>query len=213
MLESSEKTDTRNRILDAAEQLFAEHGFDGTSIREVTRAADVNVAAVHYHFGSKEAVLRGVTDRIAGPINIRRSALLAQLLEAEPEGAGLERLIECFVRADVEVLLDLQERGARVARFLGRTYSDQTEWIQEMAHEQYAAATDFYPHIGAALPHLNADEVAWRVRQTVAVIVNLFATWPEQGMSRSAAERLLTRMVTFLAGGLRAPAPDFVPRR
>lgn len=214
MFEPVDKSTTRDRILDAAEQLFAEHGFDGTSIREVTRAAGVNVAAVHYHFGSKEAVLRGVTDRIAGPINARRHDLLGDLLKGSDRGRPtLEELIDCFVRADVEVLLELQQRGPTVARFLGRTYSDQTEWIQEMAREQYAAATLFYSHIGAALSHLDRDEVVWRVRQMVAVIVNLFATWPEEGMTRPEAARLLDRLVTFLAGGLRAPAPATVSRR
>jgi AcrR family transcriptional regulator len=52
---------TTDAILDAAERLFAAHGYDAVSVREITRDAEVNVAAVHYHFGSKEAVLRGVT--------------------------------------------------------------------------------------------------------------------------------------------------------
>ena len=209
MFEQVTQLDTRSRILDAAEQLFAEHGFDGTSIREITRAADVNVAAVHYHFGSKEAVLRGVTDRVAEPISARRAELLSDAIEAASPGApSVEMLLDAFIRADTEVLLDLQERGPRVARFLGRTYGDQTGWIQAMAGEQYSQAVAFYPHLAAAAPHLPASEIAWRMSQVVAVIVNLFATWPTTGIDRDAAEDLLNRLVTFLAAGMRAPAPD-----
>lgn len=208
MIEQS-PTDTRGRILDAAERLFAEHGFDGTSIREVTRAADVNVAAVHYHFGSKEALLRGVTDRVAIPISARRSGLLdVAVAAAAPDVPGLEALLDAFVRADIELLLDLQDRGPRVARFLGRTYSDQTRWIQKMAREQYAqAATSFIPLIARNLPDLGDEEVSWRIGQMIALIVHVFATWPSDGISSDEAERMLRRLVTFLAAGLRAPAP------
>ena len=200
--------DTRTRILDAAEHLFAVRGFDGTSIREITRVAGVNVAAVHYHFGSKEAVLRGVTDRVARPISVRRSQLLEAAVEAAgTETPGLEALLDAFVRADVEILLELHERGPWVARFLGRTYGDQTGWIQEMAREQYAQGEEFFPLLAAALPDLSADEIAWRMSRVVAVIVHLFATWPEEGLSADGAEVLVNRLVTFLAGGLRAPLP------
>ncbi len=203
-----EPNDTRTRILDAAEELFAVHGFDGTSIREITRRAGVNVAAVHYHFGTKEAVLRGVSDRVAHPISDKRRHLLQSVVETAGPGAPeVEALLDAFLRADIEVLLELQERGPKVARFLGRTYSDQTDWIQQMAAEQYAQAAEFYPHLGAALPHLDREEIAWRVRQVVAVIVHLFTTWPEEGMSEDAAEVVLARLVTFLAGGMRAHSP------
>lgn len=209
MFESTATADTRSRILDAAEQLFAEHGFDGTSIREVTRDAAVNVAAVHYHFGSKEALLRGVTDRVAVPISERRAELLdAVVAAAAPEVPGLEPLLDAFVRADIEVLLELQDRGPRVARFLGRTYSDQTQWIQEMAREQFAgAAASFVPLIARNMPEVGDGEVAWRIGQMTALIVHLFATWPRDGIDAAEAERMLGRLVTFLAAGLRAPAP------
>lgn len=195
---------TKDEILDAAEGLFAVHGFDGVSIRQITKAAGVNVAAVHYHFGSKEAVLRGVTDRVAGPINDRREELLRKVTsgEAVPE---LEDLLDAFIRADIEILLELQGRGTAVARFLGRTYSDQTAWIQEMALEQFSPASGLLPAFLKALPHLNPTELGWRISLVVAVIVQTFATWPEEGMDAKSAEALLGRLVTFLTAGLRAP--------
>jgi AcrR family transcriptional regulator len=61
-------TDTRDRILDAARHLFAEHGYDGTSIRDITVAAEANVAAVGYHFGSKEGLYGDVLQALVGPL-------------------------------------------------------------------------------------------------------------------------------------------------
>jgi AcrR family transcriptional regulator len=68
--------DTKERILDAAERLFAAHGFAGTSLRAVTKEAGVNLAAVHYHFGTKEDLLRAVLSRIVIPVNRERLEML-----------------------------------------------------------------------------------------------------------------------------------------
>ena len=204
MIESSNGTDSRCRILDAAEELFARHGFDGTSIREITRLAEVNVAAVHYHFGSKEAVLRAVTDRVAQPISTRREALLEQA-RASAHPPSLESLLDAFLRPDIEMLLALHERGPTVAWFLGRTYGDQTPWIQEMAQSQFRQADAFYPLLAGALPNLSAEELAWRMQQVIAIIICQFATWPAVGMPEDEADGLVLRLVTFLAAGLRAP--------
>src|SRR3954447_22854602 len=67
---------TRDRILDAAEELFMEHGFEATSLRQITTAAEVNLAAVNYHFGSKEELFQSVLTRRLDPMNQERLALL-----------------------------------------------------------------------------------------------------------------------------------------
>ena len=209
MFDSAQPGSAQDKILNAAEELFARHGYDGTSIREITRLADVNVAAVHYHFGSKESVLRAVTDRIALPISRRRSALLEEATErALPDNPTVEVLLETFLRADIEMLLSLQERGPTVAWFLGRTYGDRTPWIQEMAAAQFSQATEFYPLLAAALPQVTPDELAWRMRQVVAVIVHQFSTWPPEGMDAATAEHLLARLVALLSAALRAPGGE-----
>ena len=80
--------DTKERILNAAERLFGEHGFAGTSLRAITKEAGVNLAAIHYHFGSKEALLLEALHRYAAPVNQQRLQLLQEVedaLEVWPE--------------------------------------------------------------------------------------------------------------------------------
>src|ERR687884_1611729 len=88
--------ETRTRILDAAEALFMQHGFEGTSMRLLTGKAEVNLAAVNYHFGSKDALIEALFRRRLDPMNAARVAALEQL-EAESRPADPERIIRAFV--------------------------------------------------------------------------------------------------------------------
>ena len=72
--------ETRDKILGAAEQLFAHHGFEGTSLRAVTGLAEVNLASANYHFGSKEGLLKAVIERRIGPVNEERLSMLLSTL-------------------------------------------------------------------------------------------------------------------------------------
>lgn len=197
---------TPDRLLDTAERLFAERGFDGTSVRDITAAASVNQAAIHYHFGSKEAVLRAATDRVVGPLNVRRHQLLDELLERDPVPAA-DDLLRIFLQADLETLQVLQGRPG-AARLVGRIYSDPSPAMRAMVGEQFGeTGARFEAALAAALPDLPPTELSWRLDQIVAVIVNLFLRWPLDGMSDSACASLLERLVGFLGAGLRAPAP------
>ena len=100
---------TRERILDSAEKLFAERGYYGVSIRDVTGAADVDVALVSYHFGSKQGLLEAVFLRRAADLNDERLALLdAVLADSGRRSPRLEDIIDAFTRP----LLDRSTRGS-----------------------------------------------------------------------------------------------------
>ena len=100
---------TRGRILDAAEKLFAERGYHGVSIRDVTGAAEVDVALVSYHFGSKQGLLEAVFLRRAADLNDERLALLdAVLAQSGRRAPRLEDIIDAFTRP----LLDRSTRGS-----------------------------------------------------------------------------------------------------
>ncbi|HEX9207788.1 MAG TPA: TetR family transcriptional regulator [Steroidobacteraceae bacterium] len=100
---------TRERILDAAEKLFAERGFHGVSVRDITGAAGVDVALANYHFGSKQGVLEAVFLRRAADLNDERRARLDAVLEASSprRPPRLEDIIDAFTRP----LLDRSKRG------------------------------------------------------------------------------------------------------
>ena len=199
--------DTRTAILDAGELLFAEAGYSGVSLREITRHADVNVAAIHYHFGGKEEVLRSVTDRIIGPLNQRRLGLLEATLRRN-DPAPIDEIMDAFVRPDIETLQRLSERGPATARLLGRIYSDPTPWIREMSATQFSEIRRLiFPAIGASVPHLDDESLAWRMERVTAVIVDLFLRWPEAGMTDAEAERTIGRLVAVFSAMLTVPEP------
>ena len=100
--------DTRSRILDAAERLFMEHGFDGTSMRMITSQAGVNLAAVNYHFGTKELLIQEVFRRRLTHLNQSRLVALDQL-EAEAAGAPIKpsRIVDAFFGTALRMAADV----------------------------------------------------------------------------------------------------------
>src|SRR5437764_6402442 len=85
---------TKERILDVAEALFMEHGYEATSLRAITTAAEVNLAAVNYHFGSKEELFQAVLTRRLDPMNQQRLELLTRFEgEAAPKPLGCDRIL------------------------------------------------------------------------------------------------------------------------
>jgi len=117
----SDPKDTKERILDAAERLFAVTGFEATSLRNITAEADVNLAAVNYHFGSKEKLTEAVFSRRLEPMNRERIALL-DALEAHggPDSRNLEAIVEAFVGPPLRMSRDPERGGPAFMRLLGK---------------------------------------------------------------------------------------------
>src|SRR3990167_10529329 len=106
---------TKDRILGAAEELFAQHGFSGTSLRQVTSRADVNIAAVNYHFGSKENLVNEVFRRRLDELSQKRLAALAAAREASPD--NLEAILAAFIEPALALTLD-RHGGSAFVRLL-----------------------------------------------------------------------------------------------
>src|SRR5881628_1017735 len=94
-------SDTRSRILDVAEELFGERGLDRVSIRDITRKAKVNLAAINYHFGSKEDLIAAIFEREFVPVNEARLAALDAVQRAGKKDPKLEAILEAFIRPTV----------------------------------------------------------------------------------------------------------------
>jgi len=203
--------ETKNRILDAAEALFAAGGFDGTSLRKVTGVAEVNLAAVNYHFGNKEGLLHAVLARRIAPVNQERLQRL-DALEAEDRTPSLEEVTRAFVLPALDRHSD--ERGRLFARrLLGRFFSEQgSEWLPVFLEQFREVKERFGLAFHNCLPHLSVVEVAWRMHFAIGAMAHAMADECRlDALSGGAcdprdAKTLRRELVTFIVGGLRAPS-------
>lgn len=203
--------DTRARIIAATEQLFAEGGEEATSLRAITRAAQVNVAAIHYHFGGRDGLLKAVLDRIVGPLNERRIELLDRAFALRGPTVPVDVLLDAFLRPDLELLANLRRRQVQLARFLGRSYTQPSATLAGFMDQQFQPlASSFFPLLRQALPGLDQTELQVRMRLIVAMVTVLFATAPaatEPGpLGSDDLEVQLRRLVAFCAAGLSTPS-------
>ena len=210
-------TPTKNRILDAAETLFMEHGFEATSLRQITALAEVNLAAVSYHFGSKEELFESVLTRRLDPMNRERIALLTRFeREAAPEVLSCERILTAMFIPALELARDRQRGGQNFLRLLGRAYADPAPFIRRFLSEQYAVMiARFKGAFGRALPHLPKKELSWRLHFVMGALSYTLAGTDALKMIAALSPReagndemLLRRLAPFLVAGLKAPLPD-----
>src|SRR5688572_31795620 len=117
----------RPRILAAAEELFMQHGFEGTSMRLLTAKAGVNLAAVNYHFGSKHALIEAVFRRRLDPMNTERIAALERLENPSPEN-----IIRAFVAPSLRLIEDAKGGSRNFSRLLGRTYTEPAKSVRAL---------------------------------------------------------------------------------
>lgn len=212
--------DTRSRILDAAEGLFVEHGFEATSMRMITAAAAVNLAAVNYHFGSKEALIQEVFRRRLTWLNRER---LRALDEFERKGGGAplkpSQIVEAFFGTALRLAEDEQHGGRRFMRLLGRTYTDPAQFVRTFLAEEYADVVDrFSAALFRALPDVPREEILWRFHFMLgAMAYALAGTDALQIMSGMVGDEhpaaVSPRLMAFLLGGLRAPLPESAAKK
>jgi len=205
--------ETQIRILDAAEELFMQHGFEGTSMRLLTARAGVNLAAVNYHFGSKDALIEAVFRRRLDPMNAERIAALDRL-EKEAAGRPLEPepIIRAFVGAGLRMIEDAKG-GRNFIRLLGRTYTDPQKQIRALIGSLYAPAMErFKVAFERALPQMPREELVWRMHFMFGTLAyTLAATDTVQLIAgckpedRYDARLLEERLAAFLVAGLLAP--------
>src|SRR5258708_1806514 len=156
---------TKARILDAAEALFLEHGFEATSLRAITTHAGVNLAAVNYHFGSKEELFQAVLTRRLDPMNQERLSLLAELeRSAAPNPVPCDRILGAMFIPALKQARNPERGGNNFLRLLGRAYADPARFIRQFLSDQYAVMiARFKAAFARALPDLPPRELSWRL--------------------------------------------------
>ena len=131
-------TDTRSRLLDVAERLFMEKGFEGTSVRQITGEAGVNLASANYHFGSKEALLKAVFTRRLEWLNRERIRVL-DTMEAQAGGRPLKpsQIVDAFFGTLLRMGSEPDQGGQTFLRLLGRTITSPSEMIHTLFAGEY----------------------------------------------------------------------------
>lgn len=209
--------DTKSRILDAAEHLFMEHGFEATSLRSLTAAAGVNLAAVNYHFGSKEELFQAVLTRRLDPMNQERIDLLERLeREAGERAVSCEKILSAMLIPALRLARDEKRGGKNFLRLLGRAYADPAPFIRHFLSEQYADMIGrFKESFLKALPHLTRQELTWRLHFVMGALSYTLAGTDVLKLIAHALpgekdndELLLQRLAPFLVAGLKAPLGD-----
>jgi AcrR family transcriptional regulator len=204
---------SRERILEEAERVFGAYGFDGASMRQVAEAAEVPLALVSYHFGSKEGLYRAVFDRRVPTVVEQRLAGLA-IAMSEPD---LDRRLELVVKALVFPMLHLRARDRDPS--FGRVLAHET---MDPSSEQRGFIRDMFDPIAravvkalaSALPRRSKQEIWWAYEFMLGAMVYVMGDAGRierlsGGLCRPDDEEGAVRhMVAFLTAGLRHGAPQ-----
>jgi len=203
---------TRERLLDAAEKLFAENGIGATSLRAVTAEAAANLASIHYHFGSKDALLVEVFTRRIAPVNAQRLERLDQVEANDPD--NLDAIVRAFISPALHLLQHPELGGRHFTHLMGRLYSEPDEIKFKILHMFEEVVLRFTTSIGACLPHLDPTELFWRFHYMVGsmaftmVSSDLVESRSPDGSPRDGFDEKLERLIRFISGGLSAPGSD-----
>ena len=224
-LETSGADATRERLCAAAEALFLEHGYEGSTLRMVATQAGVNLAAANYHFGGKDALFQKVIAARLDALHEARLALLDQYEQAEddeqtsratgPVALTCERLLAALFIPALQLARDPRVGGPDFLRLLGRAYVDLSPALRGFLSERYAEAIHRYKEaFGRALPHLSKQELSWRLHFMLGALSFTLAgtdAWRLIATITPGAApdaQLLRRLSPFLIAGLQAPVPE-----
>ena len=207
-----ESRSTKERILDAAEALFARRGFAATSMRLITRTADVNLAAVNYHFGSKANLVESVFRRGLRPLNEERLARLEALPEA---GRTVADVLRAFLGPAFEMLASREERDRQFIRLLARSHTDEMAGTKHFMDRLYAGALGtFRSALAAVMPGIPESELTWRLHFVAGAtsyamagrdVLGILGTDDAGDNAAMDADAVGTRLLPFLTAGLCAP--------
>ena len=225
---------TQDQILQAAESLFIKHGFEATTLRQITATAGVNLAAVNYHFGSKEALLQEVFKHRLRQLNEERLSALDRL-EKQAAGKPVKptKILDAFFGTLLRLAQTDPKGGANFLRLLGRTLSEPSDFIRIFLASEYEEVLRRYKEaLIKSLPDVPREEILWRFHFMLGATAYAIAgtdslkLLAHEGLKETQEapsrykpkdkesdfmqiNRLLPRLMNFLIGGLRAPLPDF----
>jgi AcrR family transcriptional regulator len=201
---------TKAAVLVAAERLFALHGFQNVSVRDITSVAGVNLASVNYHFGSKDALLFEIFRRRTAELNRERARMLHEAADRHDGRPPVRAILTALCAPPLRWSNPDHERRIAV-QFIIRARSEGTEAMREALSTDVSHLRRFADALITALPHLAPEVVYWRLHFTLGMLHNnRFAEFDRlhilsDGVTReSDTASLLQRMVDFAEAGFLA---------
>ncbi|MEM7705687.1 MAG: TetR/AcrR family transcriptional regulator [Pseudomonadota bacterium] len=160
---------TKQRIIQAAEHLFASHGFVRASLRQVTELAEVNLASVNYHFGSKENLIQEVFRRHLDGLNVEREKAFEEVMAADAN-PPLRDLLKAFIAPALRLSTD-PVHGEYFVQIVTRGFVEYKDQFREFLSREYGDINRrFFAAIAKHLPHLPDQEVARRLDFTIGAL-------------------------------------------
>jgi len=214
------QVDTRERLLDAAENLFAREGLSRPSVRQITSEAGVNVAAVNYHFGSRERLVEAVFERHATAVNAERVEKLdAILLDAGSKRPSLSAILEAYLEVRLRHRKERDPGGPGLKQLFGHLLAEPPEVVEPLMQKHFQPTTNrFLDALAQALPELPGHELEFRFQLVMASLATTATAAPKTLNAPTAGQhqkmdtetmndkQTIQKLVTFLAAGLRAPS-------
>jgi AcrR family transcriptional regulator len=208
----AEDRDTRERILEVAERLFAQHGYAGVSLRSIMAAAEANTAAVHYYFRSKEGLLRAIFEMRIGPMSAERHALF-DAVEQKVDGQvpDLHGVLDAFYRPAIR--RSRSPEGEAFNKVSALCSVDPNPAVRQVVFDVYDdVARRFVSLLRRACPHLNDESFYWRLNCLYGSMMYVrahngrVAYLVGNDRPESDAQTVLDELIAFTEAGLLAPA-------
>lgn len=208
--------DTKSRILDAAEELFVSGGFDSLSMRQITSAAGVNLAAVNYHFGSKDALIQSVLARKLDPLNEQRIAMLDAFEQQFGAQMTCEHVLAAMFLPAVRLFRDdAGPHAGSFLQFLGRAYTEPSPVVRDFIHTHYIQTLGrFFSAFQRTLPDLSRQDLGFRLNFAMGALSGILAGGNTQRLIKDFTQGqgdevlLLSRLSALMVAALRAPLPE-----
>jgi AcrR family transcriptional regulator len=208
------KHNTQHKILDAAQSLFADSGFNDTSLRQITSTAEVNLASVNYHFGSKKELIQAVLQRYLVVLMPRLDQEFSRLL-SEQKSTSLNQVLQVFVKPLLE-LNKVHQNGTRIfLQLLGRGYTDVQGHLRWFFNQHYGRVLEKLVRlVQQTCPELPASELFWRLHFSLGTVVFTMAS--NEALAEIAQadfnekvdiEGVILRLLPYLSAAIAAPVP------
>jgi len=202
-------TNAKEKILEAARELFARDGYEMTSLRAITAKANVNLASVNYHFKSKANLITEILSHALRPLTEARLALLEKAIAAaHPKNPTLEAVLEAFIRPCLEICVDPNKETT--TKLFERALAEEREVFAQVIERDINPSILHFSHIlSKTLPDVPREEILWRLHFTIGAIIHTTCHHRDlfrlPGMTcKLDKESALQRLITYTAAGFRA---------